>query len=115
MRRDQTSTATLEHVVCGPDVIAHLHGEVDLANHDMVQAALNEMVATGKDVVIDVTDLEFMDVATARLIMQAAQVVRSRGNGFFVQNPRPLIRRILILLGMDSLLVLHPTPDAATS
>lgn len=106
-----TRAARLDHVERERDVHACLHGEIDLGHREMVQAALNELIATGKDISINVADLDFMDVGTAKLLMQAADEARRHGHDLRVVNPQPIVRRLLILLGMDALLRPRPVPD----
>jgi ABC-type transporter Mla MlaB component len=54
-------------------------GEIDESNRWILAGALNEAVSRGGDVHLDMSDVTFLDVATATLVVGAAERLRGRG------------------------------------
>ena len=104
MPREPETTTPLDYVERQDAVVAKLHGEIDFTTRNRLVALLEQVVGLGKDVVLDLSDLNFMDVGTARIIQQAELSAADHGSRFEVVNPHSIVRRLLILLGMDSLL-----------
>ena len=104
MSRKSTETASVDHCIRGEVVVAHVRGEFDVNSRDMLSSALDQMAATGKHLVIKLDELEFMDIGTASLFQRTAEQLAGRGQSVTVVDPSPIVRRLLILLGMDGLL-----------
>ena len=80
-----------------------LHGEVDVTQADGLARALVD-VACGApgEVVLDLSDLRFLDVAGARALARAAQVLRGADVHLrLVRAPR-IVARCLALFGLDA-------------
>ena len=75
-----------------------LIGEADAASAPELQIALNDLSPDG-DVVIDVTDLEFLDAAGLRVILRSAERVSGE---VFLRSPRGIVRRLLETAGVGS-------------
>jgi anti-anti-sigma factor len=86
------------------DTTIRLHGELDMASTDVVDAAADLVPGNADVVTVDLTDLQFVDGSGAEALaaFHAAQVVRGRKVRLI--RPRPCVRRVLELLGMGSLL-----------
>jgi anti-anti-sigma factor len=80
--------------------MTRLRGELDLAGHDRLRAALGEITEAGKDlVVLDLADLEFMDVRSVRICCEFGVAVRARGGTLVLQNVSPVVRRVFEIAG----------------
>jgi anti-anti-sigma factor len=79
----------------GPDVIAlHVSGEVDVATSSKLEDALERAVLTGRDVVVDLTDVSFFAAAGVRVLTHAAE----RDGARLAVLASPSVRRVLDLL-----------------
>jgi anti-anti-sigma factor len=83
-----------------------IRGELDLATAPDLDAALNERLDAGQDVVIDLRELEFMDSTGLRVLVAAH--ARVEGTEQSLQIVRPLpgapIERILAVAGVERVL-----------
>ena len=77
-----------------------LHGEIDLAVRGPLARALNEIMATGSRVVIDMRDVSFLDSTGIGALARAA----SEGCEVLVLNPHPAVRRALEVSGIDGII-----------
>ncbi len=77
-----------------------LQGEVDRSNLSSLAAALAGVVETSGDVHLDLTALEFIDVAGLRLLTEEARRMPA-GRYLVLDGVAPYVRRILALVGWD--------------
>lgn len=91
-----------------------LRGELDMSSAPLLADALRN-VARGrrKLIVLDLAELEFMDVAGLRTILDAARRARRDGGRMAIANPSPHIVRLLELTALDQTLELLGRPLAA--
>ena len=94
-----------------------LDGEMDLANAETAASALREALLSGKDVVVDLTELSFIDSTGVALLVTA---IREGGERLsFLPSAHEAVRRLLSLTGLDermrfaSPLTVAPSPQEA--
>ena len=88
-------TAAFRHVDA-PDVLAvHITGEFDVSNAGDLQAELRAAARAGKDVVLDLSGVTFMDVVSYELIMTARGAVRAGGHTLSLTNTPRNVQRII--------------------
>jgi anti-anti-sigma factor len=73
-----------------------LGGEIDLGNVAFLDAQLSEFLEQG-DLVIDCSELDFVDVGGCSLLHRLASAEPGRGR-VDVRNPPPVLRRVMSLL-----------------
>jgi anti-anti-sigma factor len=84
-----------------------LRGEADIATVDRLEAALTRIEVDGTHAVhVDLTDLDFADVATLRHLMLFARRARSNGHQVTSGGAKPVLRKVANLLGGEDLLSL---------
>ena len=89
--------------VHGDDVhVVTLHGELDLANAQRVRDALVEIA--GSKVVVDLTDLRFLDSSGIAALVGARKRIMSAGHQFELRGAQGMVRRVLELTGLSHLL-----------
>jgi anti-anti-sigma factor len=90
--------------------VARLSGEIDLSNVDDLTAALEQTVGNGAmGLVVDLTDVTYLDSTGVRLLFRLARQLRDRQQTLHLVVPdRARTRRILELSGV--LLVATTTP-----
>lgn len=82
-----------------------LMGELDLANADAVEAELERAAATDcRSIVLDLSQLEFMDSSGVALLMRATQSARADSNRLAIVRPPERVMRVLHLTGAAELL-----------
>lgn len=110
--RVQDGLLTVEQVEQGERIIISLQGELDLANALTAEAKLDEALLLGKEVVVDLGELEFLDSTGISLIVTA--LARPEGSRLsFVPSRNPGVRRLFALTGLDSRVPTATTDESA--
>jgi anti-anti-sigma factor len=83
-----------------------IRGELDLATAPDLEAALQERLDAGQDVVVDLRELDFMDSTGLRVLVAAHTRVEGTEQRFLIVRPRPgaPIERILAIAGVERVL-----------
>ena len=84
-----------------PDLhVVTLHGELDVASADGLANSLVEL--SGSTLVVDLSDLVFMDSRGIGALVRARNHIKARGRGELVlTRPRVIVRRALEIVGLD--------------
>lgn len=88
-----------------------LNGELDLANAETAETTLGEALASGKDVVVDLTNLEFLDSTGVAILVAAMREVDGKRLSF-LPSEHEAVRRLLELTGLDEWMGLAPLEDS---
>jgi len=93
-----------------------LDGELDLATVDMCRAGLVALLHTAgtRDVVLDLTDLTFLDCAGLTALIVARSRGREVGVRVRVRHPQPIVATVLRATGTWELLI-GPDPQPAAA
>jgi anti-sigma B factor antagonist len=85
----------------GGRAVLRLRGELDIASSDDLRRHLNEARREhGEHLVLDLTDLEFMDSNGLSVIVACYKAVTANGGGLVLAAPRPIVRRALEITGL---------------
>ena len=86
----------------GPVLV--LAGEADVTSITRLDRALTAQIS-GQAVrlIIDATNLRYVDAASMRALVTAARKVRTRGGSVTLLNPHPPVARMLALLCADQM------------
>src|SRR6478736_7155892 len=81
-----------------------IRGELDLATAPDLEAALQERLDAGQDVVVDLRELDFMDSTGLRVLVAAHARARTDGTRFAITRPKEggAVARILTIAGIDT-------------
>jgi stage II sporulation protein AA (anti-sigma F factor antagonist) len=82
----------------GRVVVVRVQGEVDTATAPRMGEVLDEQLAGKRRVVLDLSDVEFMDLHGLAVLMRVARRDRAR---FVVARPAPCVVRLLELIHAD--------------
>jgi anti-anti-sigma factor len=100
----------------GAAVIINAGGEIDACNEHtwrrLVSEAASIVIPPGP-FVIDVSGLEFMGCCAFAVLAEAAQRCRERGIELRLVSCEPVVARIVDACGLNRLLPVYPTSDAA--
>ena len=100
LRRVGTLPFLLEHLD-GQTTLA-VEGEIDAADTDAFEAILDVVTKADTDtVIVDLTDLEFMDVRGIHAMARSRATIQSLGRSFVLRRPPQSVRRILEVLRPD--------------
>lgn len=78
-----------------------VRGELDIASAPELAAALDRLLAADHRVVLlDLTELSFLDCAGMRPIRSAYGELRCRGGALAIRHAQPLVERALRLAGL---------------
>lgn|SRR5487761_670841 len=79
--------------------VVRLVGELDLASASTVARTL--VSVAGSTVVVDMSDLSFIDSSGVAALAQASRLIEAQGDRIELQGARGIVRRMFGLLGMD--------------
>ena len=86
------------------EAVIRLSGEHDTFTADALSEAIARATAAGDgDLVVDLRDVEFMAVATVRVILQAQQLLRRQSRSVVLRSPSSCAKRVLDLCGAADL------------
>jgi anti-anti-sigma factor len=100
----------------GAAVLINAGGEVDACNEhtwrQLVSEAASVVIPPGP-FVVDVTGLDFMGCCAFAVLADQAQRCRERGIGLRLVSREPIVARIVDACGLNRVLPIYPTADAA--
>jgi anti-anti-sigma factor len=83
----------------------HPRGEVDLATMAAFEQALERGIDTDRDLVVDLSELTFIDAAGLRALAAAAERLHRGGRRLRLAQPTRHLGRLLHLVGLGDLIV----------
>jgi anti-anti-sigma factor len=96
----------------GETSVIRVSGELDLASSPTLEAELERIATTDASlVVIDLTELEFMDSTGLSVLVRAHQRSEQSGQRFGLINGSQQVQRLLSLTGVAERLMLAGAPD----
>jgi anti-anti-sigma factor len=109
--------ATVDVVSHESVTIVRIRGEIDLSNADDVLGTIERAFdETSPGLVVDLSELEYVDSAGVRLLFRAARLVTSAGGRFVaVVAPGSHVLRVLELAETSSFFPLEESEDAAVA
>ncbi len=94
-------------------VVVSLTGEHDLTTAPILRERLEEAVAGGGGVLIDLSSAEFIDSSIIGVVLEVRRTAEEAGIGFAaaLEDGDPAVRRVLEVTGLDSNLPVHESLD----
>src|SRR5919106_4116348 len=86
-------------VQADPDGTLRLSGEFDLSAVETFRLAIETSADPDREIVLDLTDLTFLDSSGIRAILTMAQEIGT--NGVLLRKARPNVRRVIELIGIE--------------
>jgi anti-anti-sigma factor len=86
----------------GDSVHVILRGELDLASAEQADETLQAAEAQGAMLVLDLSQLTFMDSTGLRLILRAVRRCRENGRRLKLISAPPPVQRVFTLTGMEA-------------
>ena len=98
----------------GDAVVLAVRGDVDIANKGAMRAALESaMDDAERCVVVDLSNVSFMDSTGLALMLNAARRLTRRRLGFAIACPEGPVRRAFDVTGLDECFNIEARVDAA--
>lgn len=96
-------------------VVLALRGELDLASAPALQAEIEEAAGGGAPrIVLDLTDLEFIDSTGLRIMLAAHENARERGQELVLTQASEQVQRLLRITGVgEHLRIIDPSDEIA--
>ena len=91
----------------GAGVVVALSGELDLATSARLRSRLADVVQADpppRRVVLDLSDLDFVDASGISVLLAAQRSLSSRGGELLLRSPSRLVRRVVKVLELESVL-----------
>jgi anti-sigma B factor antagonist len=85
----------------GSSVVIRVRGEVDTATAPQMGQAIDAQMARRRRIVVDLSEVEFMDLHGLAVLMRASRRARSEGGSFAVERPSPVVLRLFELVRLD--------------
>ena len=79
----------------GPQIVAHVTGEVDLATCARLRDAIEPHLGPGQHVVLDFSGVTFMDTSCLNVLEHARTRLTEDGGSLVVRNPSRVARRLI--------------------
>ena len=91
-------------VVEEPDATtARLWGEIDEALRDQASSALVRALDRGLPVVIETSEVEFIDSTGIAFLIQFCRIGREEGLSVVLADPPPVVSDVLTMLGLEDM------------
>src|SRR5579859_5132796 len=90
------------------DRLVTVRGELDLAAAQQLWESLEPLLLPGVLVVLDGTEMTFLDSSGLRVLLQAHKRAETDGAVFRVVVPQSPVQRVLSLAGADAYLQVRP-------
>jgi anti-sigma B factor antagonist len=95
-------------------IVVSVRGDVDLGTVDALSQALEQATRGGGQVVIDMTDVTFLDSTGVRVLVEAYRGAQRSGGALYVRGARHWVARVLEVTGVARLLTM-PNAEAVES
>jgi len=94
--------ATVDH----GEATVTVRGELDLSTAPALSRSLAEVLDQHPQrVVVDMGDLAFIDSTGLTLLVRTSNALKQHAGALWLTHPRPGVRKVLELVGLDGLLV----------
>jgi anti-sigma B factor antagonist len=101
----------------GDHAIVIVSGEIDLYTAPRLHSELAAVIASAAPasrVIIDLSGVEFCDSTGMNVLLSCLRQVQERGGKLELAAPRPALRKILQVTGLDSVFTVVNEPTAVT-
>jgi anti-sigma B factor antagonist len=113
MKKENASTSAPKPHRGRPNILP-LKGEIDLHVSPVITASLNTMIDKRPErVVIDLSDVTYIDSAGLAALIQAMQKVEAYGGKFLLAGLQETVRSIFEISRLDQVFQIFPDTDAA--
>jgi anti-sigma B factor antagonist len=84
--------------------LIHVRGEIDMETAGRLRDAIEPHLGPDQRIVLDFSDVEFMDSSCLKVLVQARGSLTADGGSLVLRNPSAIARRMLDATGLQDLL-----------
>ena len=99
----------------GAAAVITVSGELDIHTAPDLTEVLSPGIAAGQPVIVDLTDVTFMDSSGLSVFVTALKRAREAGTTLTLVVSEPRVMRVFSITGIDTLIDIHATLDSALS
>lgn len=88
-------------------IVLVLNGELDISSVPVLEEELVHACSEEKDVILDITCVEFIDSVGLGAILRGQQICAEHNRGYFLTPPQPAAARVFELSGVADRLQYH--------
>lgn len=92
----------------GNTAVVMFHGELDMGSIAVLVSSLIGIAFVVEELVLDFSELEFIDACGLRTIASTVQQVRAYGGSVRIRSPSPRIGRLLDLVDFKQIVEIQP-------
>ena len=99
-------------------VLIKVRGELDLSTHERLREPLVKAAESGKSVVVDLSECEFVDSSGIRALLLGHEAITGDdgdGRRVLIAAPQPQVMRVLEMTGVGEAIPVHESVDQALS
>jgi anti-sigma B factor antagonist len=85
--------------------VVHVNGDVDLTTSRRLRDDISQLVGGGPHLVLDLTEVRFMDSAGLGALLATRSAVLEHGGSLAIRNPSSPVRQVLDVTGLAGLLI----------
>jgi anti-sigma B factor antagonist len=100
---------------CEGRVVVVLRGELDVSDAASVAAALTAVAASGRQIIVDLAGLEFIDSSGLAALARARKHVRDAGGDLLLAAPQQQVLRVLAVTRLIEVFSIHGRVEDAAS
>jgi len=90
-----------------------LRGELDIAEAASVAAALKAVAARGRELIVDLAGLEFIDSSSLTALLLAREQARTAGGDLLLAAPQDQVLRVLAAARLAGVFAVHASVGQA--
>jgi anti-sigma B factor antagonist len=115
MQKGRVQMAFMEMITreCNGQVVVSLRGELDVTEAASVAAALAQVAACTRQVIVDLEGLEFIDSSGLAALMRARKHARLAGGDLLLAAPQRQVLRVLAITGLADTFSVHACVEDA--
>jgi anti-anti-sigma factor len=95
-----------ETLIADGQAVVRLHGEVDNVTVRRLDETLRGVEALGVPIVVNLSELSFIDTAGLNRMVVALKRQRNKGADLVLEAPQRQTRRVLEMVGLDKVFVI---------
>ncbi len=82
------------------ETTCRVRGEIDAHTAPRLDDAIQQVLAAGPSIELDLTDVSFMDSSGLRIVLAATNTARERGGDVVIANPSAVVARLIEVSGL---------------
>lgn len=98
----------------GDRTVVHVRGEIDVYTAPLVREKLDEQITAGRnDLVVDLTDVTFLDSTGLGVLVGRLKLTRSLGGSMRIVGTDDRVLKVFAITGLDKVFDIHADVDSA--